>query len=182
MNRYRDDCRQGGFTLVELIIGMLLTVTLMTAVFGLLSTSVQSWLFGGSKMELQQTARHAVDLIARDLYYANSISPITNATMLTLVTEQYLPAKTITYSLSGTSPFILRRDQNDGSGAQPVTGGSTIVISITALQFTALATNSSSNIKTVGISLTATDITSSDPNKQQRFQIKTAVTAINIPD
>ena len=176
MNKFRYEYRQGGFTLIELMIGMLLTVTLMSAVFGLLSTSTQSWIVGNSRMELQQTARHAVDLIARDLHYAKSVT-IVSAESLTILTDQYVANQHIDYFLdrSGSYP-ILRRNQNDGSGNQPVTGESTLAISITDLQFTL------SNSKTVGISLTATDITSPDPNQQRSFQIMTAVTAVNVPD
>jgi len=173
--------KQQGFTLVELMTGLMLTVLLLAGIFGLLSTSLLSWQFGNSRMEVQHTARYAVDSIVRDLQFAKTIT-VNSTTKLTLTTEQF-GSKTIEYYLDTTSnPYTLRRDQKDGSGGQPVTGGSMINISVTDVQFSTLSTNSAGQPKTIGITLTATDVSQADVSKRQSFTVTTAVTAVNVPN
>ncbi|HWR43648.1 PilW family protein [Sporomusa sp.] len=65
---------QSGFTLIELMIGLGLTVLLMSAIFGLLFTSLRSWQQGKSHVEIHQTVRIAVDTIARQVRYAYTVS------------------------------------------------------------------------------------------------------------
>ena len=173
MNRL---ARQDGSTLIELMIGLTLTVLLLSAVFTLLSTSLLSWSQGSSKMEVQQTARFAVDSIVRDLKFASSIT-INSSTMLTLVTSQYTSTKTIVYTLDATTvnQKLRREDRTGGSGAQPVTGDTFMNASVSNLSFTPLATNQAGVVRTVGIVLTV-----NDPVKNQDFTIETAATAINV--
>ena len=58
-----------GFTYVELLTGMVLTVLLLTAIFGLLAVSLGSWQTGSRKVEVEQTARIGLDAIVRELRY-----------------------------------------------------------------------------------------------------------------
>jgi prepilin-type N-terminal cleavage/methylation domain-containing protein len=178
----KKEANQRGFTLIELMISLALTVMLLYGVSGILASSLQLWKFNGGKMEIQQTARYAVDCIVRDLQYAWKID-IISPTSLTLKTNQYgEKTKTITYTLDTSGPsYKLRRNQGDGSGAQPVTGDNIINASISNLKLTSLATNQSGETKTVGIRLTVTDISQTDPDKRQTYTIVTAVTANNVP-
>lgn len=68
--------QQRGFTLMELIIGLSLTVLLLSAIAPLLTVSVQSWRIGSSRSEVQQTARFAVESITRDLHYGTNFARI----------------------------------------------------------------------------------------------------------
>ncbi len=63
---------QRGMTLIELMLGLMLTVVLLSGIFGLLSTSLVSWKSGISRSEVQQTARFAVDSMVRDLRYGDN--------------------------------------------------------------------------------------------------------------
>lgn len=65
---------QNGFTLVELVIAMALTVILLSAVVSLLATSLKAWQTDSRKVEIQQTARIGLDAISRELKYAQSIT------------------------------------------------------------------------------------------------------------
>ena len=165
--------KQSGFSLAELLVAMGLLVILLAGVFGVLSVSVSSWLQGSSKTEVQQVARQAMDAMVREIQYASSITR-NNAASLTITTVQAGTSKTINYFLDTTaSPHIIYR--NDGSGARPLTGGSTISVNISALTFTLFP--ASGTPRAVEIKLTAQDMA----NPANTVQIETAVTAINIP-
>ena len=165
--------KQSGFSLVELLVAMSLLVLLLAGVFGILSVSVTSWVQGSSKTEVQQVARQAVDTMVREIQYANSIA-LNSATSLTVSTVQAGTNKTINYYLdTASSPRIIYR--NDGGGARPLTGGSTVNVSISSLTFTLFPT--SGTARAVEIRITAVDL--AKPTNQ--VQIETAVTAINIP-
>ncbi len=178
----KKEANQHGFTLIELMISLALTVMLLYGISGILASSLHLWRFNSGKIEIQQTARYAVDCIVRDLQYAWKID-IISPTSLTLKTNQYgEQTKTITYTLDTNGPsYKLRRNQGDGSGAQPVTGDNIINASISNLKLTSLATNQSGETKTVGIRLTVTDISQTDLDKQQTYTIVTAVTTNNVP-
>lgn len=164
---------QFGFSLVELLVAMGLLVILLAGVFGILSVSVSSWMQGSSKTEVQQVARQAMDSMVREIQYASSITR-NNATSLTITTVQAGTSKTINYYLdTAANPHIIYR--NDGSGARPLTGGSTISVNISALTFTLFP--ASGTARAVEIKLTAQDLA----NPTNTIQLETAVTAINIP-
>lgn len=164
-----------GFSLVELLVAMSLLVLILAGVFGILSVSVNSWLQGSSKTEVQQVARQAIDTMAREIQFASSIV-LNSASSITFTTIQAGTARTINYYLdTSTSPQVIYR--NDGSGARPLTGGSNIPVSVSALTFTVFPADPAPIKRTVEIKLTAVDI--NRPTNQ--IQLETAVTAINIP-
>jgi prepilin-type N-terminal cleavage/methylation domain-containing protein len=74
----------GGFTLIEVIISMVITVIVMAAVFGLLTRGQRSFEREPQIADLQQSARTALDMVSRDVLQAGaglppefpSISPI----------------------------------------------------------------------------------------------------------
>jgi len=63
-----------GFTLVELLIGTLLSVILLGIVFQVLSVSVNSWRAGIERTSYRQAARMAVGRITQELKYADQIT------------------------------------------------------------------------------------------------------------
>ena len=165
--------RQSGFSLIELLVGMSLLVLLMAGVFGILSVSTTSWLQGRSKTEVQQVARQATDTMVREIQYASSITR-NSATSLTITTVQAGASKTINYYLDTTSsPQIIYR--NDGSGARPLTGGSSVSVNVSSLTFTLFP--SSGTARAVEIRMTAIDLA----RPANQVQVETAVKAINIP-
>lgn len=165
---------QQGVTLVELLLSLALSVLLLQVTVQVLGISLTEWQIKTSKTELQQNARFAVDSIVRDLQYAKSIT-ITGTKQLSFSSDKYTqnaPQVTYTYD-TAAKPYAIRRNKNDGSGAQPVAGGSpTSPITISSCTFTSLVNNSAGKPKTIHIALTATDT-----NTGQQFSIETAVTA-----
>ena len=168
----QNTVRQSGFTLIELIIAMGLTVLLLTCLFTLLSTSLKSWSVGSSRTELQQTARYSIDTLTRDLQFATDIQ-IPDTKSLEIRTNKYgIANQKINYSVDSTGTIkTLRKNTNDGSGWQPITGGGSTPISVD-IKFSNL-TPTSGSIRTVGLELTATD-------QNQDYKITTAITGIYI--
>lgn len=72
MKRQRQQ-RQAGFTLVELLIGMLVSSLLLGATLNLLSTSLRVWRANNEKLEAQQSGRIAMDFMVRQLKYTDNI-------------------------------------------------------------------------------------------------------------
>ena len=164
---------QQGFSLIELLVAMGLMVLLLAAISGVLSVSVNSWLQGSSKTEVQQVARQAMDTMAREIQFASSITRHSE-TSITFTTVQAGSVRTINYYLdTSASPQVIYR--NDGSGARPLTGGSNIPVSISVLRFTLFP--ASGTARAVEIKMTAVDLN----RPANQIQLETAVTAINIP-
>ena len=74
---------QQGFTLLELILGMTLTLLLLTGLFSLFSASITIWNTEKSRTNLQQTVRFAVDRVMREIRYAQDIH-VNHAKSLTI--------------------------------------------------------------------------------------------------
>lgn len=172
---------EAGFTLIEVVIGLFLIVLLMAAVFGILSVSFKSTSLSDCKTELQQNARYAMDLMVREIQFAKKIHEVQDS-CITFETNQVASGK-ITYILANENGIgILRRNQNDGSGAQPVTGGSSAIkVSVKQLLFITLRRNDLNEPLSVGISMEVIDVSQRDPVKQSSFELRTAVTGMNIP-
>ena len=169
---------ESGFTLIELSVAMLLVSILSAGVFSVLSVSLESRIRGDRSIELQQSARYALDLMVREIKYAYEISAVSEDE-ITFKTRQF-GEKTITYFRTRstvTSPWILRR--RDLSGSQPVTGESKeVIVSISKLEFKTLRHFSPSKPWTIGIEIEATDLAAN--GSQPSYALRTAVTAMNI--
>lgn len=83
MNRLRGQSGrlEHGFTLVEVVIAMALTIAVMGAVFGLLLRGQRSFQREPEITELNQNARAGVDMISRDLVMAGYKTPVTSAVL-----------------------------------------------------------------------------------------------------
>jgi len=152
MKRYFSN--QQGFTLVELMIGLALTVILLSGIFGLLDSSLRSWRFGSGRTEVQQTARYAMDTMVRELKYG------TNFHADNAYTISYVEASTgnsYKYFLDTTDHILYRQPVIPAGTSQPVTGlnvqNSTNVL-INQENQTLFQSSDSNAVK---ITLTATD-------------------------
>ena len=156
-----------GFTLVELIIGLALTVMLLSVAVTILSANARLWLEGRAGAEAQQTARYAVDVMVRELrygdtYYLQSGSDISF--------RDVRSGATVRYFLSGGKLF-----RESGGTPQPVTGdnllSATIVVASPSGE-TLFSQPGYSSI--VYISLTATDTVTN-----QTVTLRTAVSGLS---
>ena len=106
---------QRGFTLSELLI---VSAILGLMLAGLLTVQMQgqtSYLIGAHRVEAQQNARIALDLIIRELRSAQSITAIPSASDMTFVDEY---GATVRYALSGTTI-----NRTTGGVTTPLIGG-----------------------------------------------------------
>jgi prepilin-type N-terminal cleavage/methylation domain-containing protein len=71
---------QRGFTLAELLVAVAVIGLVMAGVFVVQRGGLQAYLLGSSRVETQQNARVALDLMTRELRSASSITTITGCT------------------------------------------------------------------------------------------------------
>src|SRR2546426_395956 len=105
---------QRGFTLAELIVALAVLGMILGGVYTLQQQGLYSYLMGSAKVEAQQNARVALDLMIRELRSATSVTAIAAAD-LTFVDQNGV---TIRYNLTGTN---LQRTAN--AVADVVIGG-----------------------------------------------------------
>ncbi len=91
---------QRGFTLAELMVSAAVVGLVMAGVFVVQRGGQQAYLLGSNRVETQQNARVALDLITRELRSATSITTIASSPDICFV-DQY--SQTIRYALSGTT-------------------------------------------------------------------------------
>jgi Tfp pilus assembly protein PilW len=152
---------QKGFSVAELLIAAAMTSALMAAVFVVLQQGQNAYLFGAGRAEVQQTARGALDRIARELRTGIAVTTATATT----ITFQYIDDSgaafgntpvtvTVQYSLNGTD---LQRNQTAPApvAAQPETviGGVT-GFALTYFNSSNVAAANAADVRTVNVRLT----------------------------
>lgn len=154
---------QKGFSLVELLVGMVITMLVFSAVAGLMGASVQNWVVGTTHADLQQSARLSVFQITRDLRYAWDIS----VTGGNIVTYKLLDAdgnqvnEEFSYS---TATNALRFTANG------------VTNPVHDTKYTAAMVLSKEDSRTVII-----DFTLTEPGSNQSVRIQTRVVCMNVP-
>ena len=94
---------QRGFTLAELMVVMALTGLVLAGVFAIQQEGTNSYLMGAGRVETQQNARTALELMSRELRSAKSVTALGSATDITFVTVVGVADVTVRYQLSGTT-------------------------------------------------------------------------------
>ncbi len=103
---------QRGFTLAELLVVMAVIGIVMAGVFVLQRGGQQAYLLGSNRVETQQNARVALDLMIRELRSATAITTITSTPDITFVDQN---GQTIRYAFSGST--LDRTDPANGTVA-----------------------------------------------------------------
>lgn len=113
MNAIRNWLRnESGFTLAELLVVAAVIGLVMAGVFVIQQEGQQAYLLGSNRVETQQNARIALDLMTRELRSATSLVSLPSATDLTfrVCEDQTLPipvpcvtSSSRQYALSGTT-------------------------------------------------------------------------------
>ena len=163
---------RAGFTLVELLIGLMLTIILLQALFPLLITSFSSWRISVSRMVAHQTARTALEAMTRELHFASSVVlplPGEGAAKIRFTRPDYAgKAQTIIFqrgTSSGGNEQTLYRINTSGEPV-PLTQN---VVSELSFQFQPPR-------------LIAVRLTVSDWQTKVSDTVRTSVTCVNIPD
>jgi len=135
---------QRGFTLTELLVAMAMLGLLLTGVYTLQQQGLYSYMVGSAKVEAQQNARVALDLMIRELRSATSVTAIAVGD-LTFVDQNGV---TIRYNLTGTN---LQRTAN---GVLDVLIGGVSNMSLTYRDSNGVVTATPANVANVAITLT----------------------------
>jgi prepilin-type N-terminal cleavage/methylation domain-containing protein len=91
---------QRGFTLAELLVVIAILSLMLTGLVAVQMSGQNSYLVGAHRVEAQQNSRVALELIARELRPALSVTAIPNAADMTFVDENN---SVIEYKLVGTT-------------------------------------------------------------------------------
>ena len=91
---------QRGFTLAELLVVTAVIGIVMAGIFVIQREGQEAYLLGSNRVESQQNARVALDMMTRELRSAKSITTVSSSPDLTFV-DQY--DHTIRYQLAGTT-------------------------------------------------------------------------------
>ena len=169
---------QNGFTLAELLIAMMLSLIVLGAVYGVYRVQVHTVKAQEFKMEAQEYARAALDIMVREVrnlgfFPAGTPCPAPGNTAgivtATATTFQFVydanndgscagtmatgagADENITYAYNGTD---ITRDINDGNGAQILTAGNVTAFVITYLDAAGVVTANPANIRSLSITLT----------------------------
>ncbi len=163
---------RGGFTLIEVLIGLMLTALLFQGLFLLLSTSLMSWQTSVARTVVHQSARMSMEAMTRELRFASSIaSPLpgqeASSIRFTRVDSAGNP-QTLIFQLglsSGRNTQTLYRVHTPGQPA-PLTQN---VVSSLSFRF--------QPPRLITISLTQTD-----PQTKISDTVQTSIACLNIPD
>ena len=178
---------QKGFSLAELLIAAAMTSLLMAGVFVILQQGENAYMLGAGRAEVQQTARGALDRIARELRTGSNVTAVTAASVNAgSISFQYIDdtatTVTVTYSLNGTA---LQRNQTAPAVAgQPeiVIGGVTSFV-LTCYDTNNVATTTVADVRTVNVRL-ATQVqdaaTTNVSPKNQRAVVEDRVRMRNL--
>lgn len=170
MNLYQ---KQDGFTLVELMVGIIIMGLLTSALLELLNQSFRAWKANSHITEVQQTAQFAVNAIVNDARYAQRIVINSDTDVSLTASDNAVIRYYIDTSVSNENRLMRKKDNNV---PEPVTGENHFVkVSIQKLVFSAIAGNGNS-IRTLGIDLLAQDAA----NSRYSYKISTAITANNV--
>jgi prepilin-type N-terminal cleavage/methylation domain-containing protein len=119
-------CDQRGFTLTELLVVIAILGMMLAGLVTVQMQGQQAYLIGSHRVEAQQNGRIALELMARELRSATSVTLIPSATDMTFVDQN---GNTIRYSLSGA---VLNR--TTGGVTTPLIGG-VVTLNLTYLDY-----------------------------------------------
>ena len=92
-------CQQG-FTLTELLVVITILSVMLAGLLSIQMTGQTSYLIGAHRVEAQQNARVALELLVRELRSAVSVTAVPSGTNMTFVDENN---SVIQYQLAGTT-------------------------------------------------------------------------------
>ncbi len=153
---------QRGFTLTELMISAAIVAMVMAGIFTLQRQGQFAYLFGSARVEVQQNARIALDVMTKELRSAQSLTSIDAAKCNQAYSTSTFNAaaqtigfndssgNAISYALSGASaPYVLQRT-DPTNGTTDLVGG-VDALDIWCYDASEVLTGTLANVRTVRI-------------------------------
>ncbi len=181
-----------GFTLTELMISVAIIAMIMAGIFSLQQQGQMAYLFGSARVEVQQNARVALDLMTKELRSAQSVTAIgANCDHAYSTSSFSVAANTISftdssgnavvYSLSGASaPYTLQRAYSGGAASDLI--GGVDALDLWCYDSSEALTSTLANVRTVRIRLRTRneDTTSSGSMAAQYAVVESEVRLRNL--
>ena len=126
---------EAGVILLERLLAVALAGLIAAAIMVLWQKQQETYFRGSEAAQVQQDARAALELIARDLRQAKTVSMAAAAGITFQSAADRDPAPPRTFDLgaaTGCASLCIRYDRGDGTGPQPIADG----LVPTGLQFT----------------------------------------------
>lgn len=136
--RRRFVSQEGGFTLVEVLVTMVMMLTVMFALYSIFDMSIRVFRFGNDKVEAVESARIGLTKMEREIRsaypYDKAATPTPDNKLFTTWTQNQIsfgkdlngdrkvtaPGEEITYKLSGSAPYALQVVNPSNGTPQPV--------------------------------------------------------------
>ena len=106
----------GGFTLPELMVACAIVGLVMSGTFVAMKQGANAYEYSTGKVEVQESARAALDRMIRDLRTGSAVTVATPTSITFDYVDETLTTVTVTYSLNGTN---LQRNQTNPAPAAP---------------------------------------------------------------
>lgn len=159
-------CDERGFTLAELLVAIAVLGLIMGALFTFQYQSQASYLTGASRVEVQQNARLALDMMMSEIRPAQSITASAGCDVgCTTISFTDQNGAAITYALAGTT-----LNRTDPTGTVALIGGVTSLV-IQCFDSTNTGTAIPANVRSVRIVITTQDERGAGANQPGRQSV-----------
>lgn len=173
-------CDQRGFSLAELLVVTAVLGLVMAAVISIQQKGQQVYTYGSNRLEAQQNARVALDLMTRELRSSQGMVTLTSASNVTFLNQDNVQVQ---YQLSGTN-----LNRISGGSTETVIGGVQALTMTYCAVWNAVsntcttAAASASAVKVIRVQLTARteDTASTGSLGDRRMQVESAIQLRNV--
>ncbi|MBA4392326.1 MAG: hypothetical protein C0407_02120 [Desulfobacca sp.] len=171
---------KNGFSLVELLIGILLLGIVLTAVYKLFSGSNKSQLAQDLDVEMQQNARSAADFVVREMRNSSAVSCMENTTTTCATTGDKInfssvaDANTRIFAWSSTDNIL--RFSNTATPSRDPLADNVTTFTLNGFDVNNTSTTTLTSVQRIDITITArTSRVDPITNAYKSYSIKTSV-------
>lgn len=148
-----------GFTLAELLVAMAVLGMILAGIFALQQQGQVAYTWGAGRVEAQQNARLALELMTSETRSAQSVTTVTNCNNASIgtndITFKNQNGDTIRYDVNGT--YLERHVNSSAGGTNDYVIGGVVSLSIWCYDASGTTlTATAANVRSIKIKLTTT--------------------------